>query len=195
MPYKFKFNDLEDPENNFSCLLHCSQCLHMNNKNIRCKNTTCRGVPLCWIHLLKEKKLRIKKSSIKNAGLGLWVVDTSKKNTQNVFKKDEVIIAYIGENLTPEILSKRYNEKTAIYGLCELNVCVDSACVRGAASYINHSSSSKKINVYFDFDDSTGQFIIVAKKNIKNNTELFISYGKQYRINENTVYSTKPTRL
>jgi hypothetical protein len=196
MPYKFTFKDLEDTNNKFSCILQCSQCSYVNNKNNkRCRNKSCRGVPLCWIHLLKEKKLRIKKSSLKNAGLGLWAIDKSKKNTQNIFKKDDVIIAYVGEKTTPEILTKRYKEKTAIYALCESNVCVDSACVRGAASYINHSSSPQKINVYFDIDESTNQFIIVAKKNIKNNTELFVSYGREYRMNENIVYSTSSARL
>ena len=47
------------------------RCKSQTKRGDRCKNRT-RKSPKCWIHLATEDNLRIKPSTIQNAGLGLF---------------------------------------------------------------------------------------------------------------------------
>ena len=64
------------------------QCTGINKRNgIRCKRKTQRG-PLCYAHLAINKGLKIKKSKIPKAGLGIFAVKP--------FKKNDIIAKYGG---------------------------------------------------------------------------------------------------
>ena len=56
------------------------QCKDTTLRHTRCKKRTQR-TKQCWIHLLKNRNLRIKKSTIPNAGLGLFAGKKTKKGT------------------------------------------------------------------------------------------------------------------
>ena len=56
------------------------RCTGINKRNgLQCKRRTARG-PLCYAHLEALKGLKIKKSKIPRAGLGLFTVKARKKN-------------------------------------------------------------------------------------------------------------------
>ena len=171
--------------NLFSCQLACRQCEEISKStDEQCRNRTCFGVPLCWIHLLHKKNLRIKQSTIKGAGKGLFALDKSRARGALIFRKRQYIIDYIGEQITQQELDNRYGrDNVAPYALCDSNSskdkCIDSACVRGIASMINHNVG-KNSNVMFTSSPRGGQFRVIATKNIYNGEEIFVNYGSEY---------------
>ena len=81
----------------------CQRCTANTKRGTRCKNRTCRD-DLCWQHLKKEKHLRIKKSQIPGAGLGLW--------TTRKFKPSERIGKYTGEKMSRDKVDEIYPGNT-----------------------------------------------------------------------------------
>jgi hypothetical protein len=148
------------------------------------------------------KHLAIKKSTIAGAGKGLFAIRTKTKGLTQaqkeapIFKKDEVITKYEGEQVTNEQLSNRYDktdppavEYTAPYALTIQNgrnvVIVDAACKRGVAALAN-KKPARLANAKLS---SRGN--LTATKPIRDGQEIFADYGKAYRMNEPTSYSTK----
>jgi hypothetical protein len=149
------------------------------------------GLPYCWTHLLSEKNLRIKASTLPDAGKGLFA---QKKNagTDIIFRKDDSIIQYQGQEIDGNQLQMRYDDFTAPYGI-QLNKgkFEDGACKRGAGNLVNHaSSSSGKVNAQFVIDTRRNRVVLKAIKNIRNDTEIFVNYGRDYGFNEGTRYTT-----
>ncbi len=182
MPYEFFFKNNEE-DVSFKCNLQCKRCEYINHEtNQRCKRTSCIGFEYCWQHTIKEKKLKIKKSSIHNAGKGLFAWDPTEDANAIIFRKGDTIIQYKGETITPQQLDQRYGvDGIAPYGIRVSRPRVhhiDSACLRGIASLINHKRRSDT-NVEFS---QTGN--VVAKKTIRNKQELFVFYGGDYNLNE-----------
>ncbi len=197
---KFKFNAPEKPS--FSCNLQCNRCTATASNGQQCKLRTCIGVPLCWIHNRTVKHLAIKKSTIPGAGKGLFAIRTKTKGlTQKeknapIFKKDEVITKYEGEHITNQELTNRYDkttppvvEYTAPYALSIKNgndvVIVDAACKRGIGALANRKPfrlANAKL---------TSRGNLTALKPIRDGQEIFTDYGKAYKMNEPTTYSTK----
>lgn len=171
MPKYFKFyvND----NTLFQCKLQSVRCTLNNNNGVRCKNKSVIGTPLCWRHLLKEKKVRILDSEY---GKGLFALDTKKGPNDIIFRENDTIVAYEGEVLTDNIINERYGNYTAPYAakISNDNI-IDSACLRGVGSLINHGNS-KKVNCRFSVYN--GKLSIKATKNIRNNQELFLNYNK-----------------
>jgi hypothetical protein len=64
------------------------------------------------VHLLHQKHLRVKKSTLRNGGNGLFAINTKEPANAVVFKKGETIIGYGGELLDDEELDERYGGKT-----------------------------------------------------------------------------------
>ena len=79
----------------------CARCTHSKNNGIKCKRNTCIYGPKCWQH---TNNLLIKKSTIPNAGKGLF--------SKTTIKKDTIITQYTGELLTAKQFTTRYQTPT-----------------------------------------------------------------------------------
>ena len=89
----------------FKCNLLCQRCEGQTVAGERCKKRTCRYLPTCHIHTKKKYGLLVKKSSIPNAGDGLFALKE--------FKQGEFIADYKGEVLTKAQRDNRYGSRTA----------------------------------------------------------------------------------
>ncbi len=193
MPYYFKFRGGADgnlPPVAFECPLQCTQCEAVKADGTQCRNRSCVATPFCWIHLMRERHLRVRESTIENAGKGLFAVLPNGHPNDIVFRKHDVIIEYAGEVITEAELNQRYGNYTAPYALQSKHHIEDAACRRGAGAMVNHATGNR-VNVYFNYNLDTEHFELIAKKNIRNGEEIFVNYGKVYRFNEeNSQYST-----
>jgi hypothetical protein len=199
MPMKFSFTG---PNSAFSCNLQCNTCTAQTKGNVQCKKRSCIGAPLCWIHLLKDKHLRIKASGLRiagvNPGKGLWVIDKGSAPNATIYRTGDEIIAYFGQIIDEDILNERYDQNTAPYALRHFlngNIYEDGACKRGTGTMINQARTRAGANVRFKIKRPRGAenyAMITATKNIKNNKELFLWYGNEFQFNEpGVVYKTK----
>jgi hypothetical protein len=148
---------------------------------------------MCWQHLIKSQHLRIKESTIPGANKGLFVMSRDHGQNEIVFRRGEPIIDYGGERVTHDTLQHRYGDYTAPYGLAEGRAVDDGACVRGTGTLAN-AGRGNVTNAKFQFLRPTKKFRIVATKNIRNNSEILVNYGRDYRLHEPIQFSTKPSR-
>ncbi|MAQ59254.1 hypothetical protein CL638_00895 [bacterium] len=111
----------------------------------------------------------VKRSS---AGLGLFA--------NRDFKKDEVIIEYVGETISDAEAQRRGGKY-----LFELNDdwTIDGKSRDNTARYINHSC---KPNCYAELTEDETQVFIKAKRAIKAGEEFTYHYGSYYFKNEIT---------
>ena len=151
------------------------------------------GLPLCYQHAESDYKLKVKESTIANAGLGLFAYDKSKGDNEVVFTRGQKLCPYYGQVIDEPTLIKRYGEYTAPYGI-SLNrkLYEDASTMRGIGSLINHKINSQT-NCYFSLSRNN-RINIVASKNIKNHEELFINYGRQYTFDDPVQYSTNQSK-
>jgi hypothetical protein len=178
------------PNNEWDEELAKFRCEGINKNGTQCKRSVIIGLPLCFQHTASVYHLKIKPSTIPNAGLGLFAYDRTKADNEIVFKPGDDICNYFGEVVTKEILDERYGDHTAPYGIvvsANQNKYEDTALQRGIGSLINHKVKSrtncKFVNNY--------HFIkIRSHKNIRNGVELFINYGNDYRFDDDVNYST-----
>jgi hypothetical protein len=66
--------------------------------------------------LKSDRHLRIKPSTIHNAGKGLFAEDSTQAPNAIIFRRDDDIIEYIGESIDRAELNRRYHH-TASYAL------------------------------------------------------------------------------
>jgi SET domain-containing protein len=67
----------------------CNRCKADRNVGGRCTRTTCKYGPFCWQHTKILRGVVVKKSTLKNAGLGLFALKS--------FRKGKKIIEYTGK--------------------------------------------------------------------------------------------------
>ena len=91
----------------FDCELQCNQCTATKKAGGRCKNRVCIGTSVCHVHR-KELEVKVKKSTIPNAGKGLFATKT--------FNQNSVIGEYTGENVSEAEIGRRYlvNQNTTM---------------------------------------------------------------------------------
>ena len=188
---KHHFTFYIDNDNKFESFLESKQCTGICKNGNQCRKIVVLGLPYCYVHLLSQKHLRIKKSTIEGAGNGLFSMDTKKGENDIIFKKDEIIGAYTGEILNRDQLDERYGEdNTAPYALqISNNKYVDASIQRCFMSICNHGNNTKA-NARFVNSVSRGgitpnYLIIRATKPIRNNCEILINYGKEYKFEYN----------
>lgn len=197
MPYKFKFDAGEGENHHFECFLQCRRCIANTANGRRCSRTVCIGLPLCWQHMLRDARIQIRESTIPNAGKGLFAVDKHMPLGSRIFKRGDVIAEYIGEDLQDNDLFARYPAQYNAPYAFEYKVATphhqgrskDCACVRSAASMINHTIR-EQANARFQV--TRDRVFVKASKNIKNGDEIFVYYGQYYRFNDGSRFSTKP---
>ena len=179
----FVFKDTrEQPPHMFRCELQGEQCQGRTKAGARCRRRTVKYLPKCFQHLKSEDGLVVKPSGIAGAGDGLW--------TTRARKRDEKIVRYTGEVLNDAQLQERYpGDSTAPYVVQQKRGrYVDAACERGTSAYVNHKSYTQSNCRWLV--NQAGQVWIVAKQNIPADTELFVSYGSDYRLHEQGVSHT-----
>ena len=82
-------------------------------------------------------------------------------------------------------MNRRYKEYTAPYGLQNrIDIFEDAAFKRGIGSIINHAPRKANCRISIGRNNRAS---IVATKNIKNGEELYMSYGKDYKLVEDGV--------
>lgn len=193
MVHKFIFSI--PPDHEFKCDLRSFRCTGQTKSGSRCRKRVVFGVDLCWMHLLSTKHLRILPSLIPNAGKGLFALDRSKDPNAIIFRKGDIIGTYIGDGpLTEAQIDARYTDDVTgpyTFELGRSKTFIDSACKRGYGSLINQGNSPSMNNVQFydGFNTVNGQRRPVIKfraiKNIRNNQELYGSYGEIYQFEDN----------
>jgi len=202
MPYHFEFR-INDTNHVFPCDIATVQCIanKRTGDRARCLRNCAIGTPYCYSHLLSEKKLRIKQSTNPRAGSGLFAqVSRSPTNREIVFRKGDLIIEYTGETIDFAELTTRYdldedNQYTAPYAyeIRKDESFIDAACVRGVAALANHKGATQSNAKFVKTRGANGIYNgvkLVATENIRNNREIFASYGNNYRLNEPTTHRT-----
>jgi hypothetical protein len=168
--------------NRVECDLDCRRCTAINAKNgQQCKRTTCKHLPFCTTHLKSQMHLTVKKSiKIPEAGFGLF--SYGKKENDIVFKKNDKIADYFGNLYTKaendELYGSARNDVAPYTYKTSANKYLDSACTRSTAAFANDNRGNA--NAQFKNDTSRGKVTLRAKKNIRNNEEIFVSYGPTY---------------
>ena len=170
--------------------LDCERCQGRTKQGNRCKRRTCIGTGLCYTHLQNEKHLRIKNSTIPNAGKGLFAMDKTKAPDEIIFRSGTKIIAFDGELVDSDTLEDRYGDTTAPYGAhINRDRFEDGALHRGVGTLVNQSPRANMTNARFGV--SRNRIVLFTTKNIRNGQEILVRYGNEYRFDENTQYTTK----
>lgn len=182
---------------NFDEKLKSDQCTRTLN-GVRCKKRCQIGLGICWIHLLNEHHLRIKASNLPNAGMGLFAIDKSKGDGEIIFRPGQSVCLYNGEVLDIYEHHARYGAESAPY-TAQLNkkddeqMYEDASIHRGVGALINHSNKLDNCRMKIKRNNVIE---IVAKKNILNDSEILLNYGRQYKFNsKNTRTATNYKRL
>ena len=172
----------------FACTLKCERCSGADAKGGRCKRTVCIGVPLCWQHVVKYYHVKVKPSTLRNAGRGVFAQLPGPARNQDpnaiVFQRGQNILPYRGDVITEAERGRRYAQATAVYAVTnEDGDYIDGACRRGIGTLINHNDDAASVNVELVVEpDNT--ITIAATKDIKNGEELFLNYGRTYVLNQ-----------
>lgn len=181
----FHFHNLRTGDN-FDKELEGAQCQH-NINGRQCRNRCLIGISTCWIHLLSNYKLRIKQSTIPNAGKGLFalVKNTLENDTRIVFEIGDCICEYNGEVITSYKQIERYHGESAPYSAKlhrqnNIQMYEDAAIKRGIGSLINHSTRNDNCRMSVRRDNTIA---LIATKRIRNHSEILLNYGRDYKFN------------
>ncbi len=137
----------------------------------RCNRKTKRG-PYCWAHMQAKLNLRIKQSSIPQAGLGVFSGKTP-------IKKGSKIVEYSGDvkPLNGGDYALQVNRRKMI----------DAAKSQHIGGFINDCRASQRkekicsgTNTKFVRARNAQAIWVKATKHIKPQKEIFVSYGRQY---------------
>jgi len=185
MVYFFSFSI--DGDVVFRTQVHSLQCTEVTKKQTRCKRRCVIGSAFCSTHLAYNHHLKIKQSTLPNAGLGLFAKNPSNQNPNEViFRTGDKIVSYQGELIDKNELIRRYHDKTPPYvvGISKDNY-EDGAKFRGVGALANTkpNHNNATLSVY------RGRASLKATKPIHNGEEIFLSYGQSYRINQPGVIS------
>ena len=189
MPYVFNF--YKNQQLKYSANLLRVRCKGKTNVGKKCKLQTYFGIPYCWMHLEKKFSLKIKPSTIRSAGRGLFAYNRQLEKNDIIFHKDDEIIECFGEIVPESELDRRYDDDTGPYAIKTLDgICIDCAIKRDALSFSNHKSRGFNAEL-LENEDGTRVFLSATKR-IYNDSEIFWNYGTNYRFNEeeNTNHTT-----
>lgn len=152
------------------------QCIAHTRTGARCKRRT-RRTNLCYAHLEKEQHLRIKKSSIPGAGMGLYTTIPRRKN--------RMVAPYTGEYVTkPQnnfggdyVISLNSPPNAPPYKYVDARKTTD-----GAGRFANNArrSDQKTNNSHLSANANSRDAKVVASRNIPAGSEILAKYGAQY---------------
>ena len=199
MPNRFEYSSPIDERPRFECTLIRVRCHHIRSNGDRCRRVQSTGVGLCSHHLQTDQFLKISTSTVHNAGRGLFACDNTRMEGAIVFAYDRMqnygdfITEYTGQILSEVATDSRYGRNhTVPYGV-RLNSRsnIDAACLRGVGSFANHNGG-KHTNARLISDGK--RVYMEATKPIRNGSEIFIDYGKEYHIQQEGINYSHRTR-
>jgi uncharacterized protein len=153
--------------------MECTICDVIPCRHPQCGRMTTLGAGWCPEHLHARFGIEIKKSTIPNAGSGVFA-------TRNI-QANEFIVTYDGEVVDTHELNRRYGKHARkIYAVKIGNGRFEDGLFRrGAGTMVNHSDSP---NAMLVLDSDTNRVTIVSSKRIRKNQEIFVDYGPNYWI-------------
>lgn len=182
---RFRFKDRHDAIR-FECNLACLNCVALKRNGDQCTRRVCLGLQTCWQHLRTFKDgdngLKIQPSTIAGAGKGLFAWSKQGGNTI-VFRKDETIVPYDGDQITQAERLARYGQDTGPYAAGgQAGLIVDAACRRGVGSFANGSRGALRPNARFANSHAAGvhRLVLKATKIIRHGQEIVVAYGAHY---------------
>ena len=190
MPGQFVFKIGDDVA--FSCVLTSEPCKGFKaGTDVPCKRKCLIPFEYCSTHLRPYMQLRVGKSTLPNAGLGLFAAKRKEATSDVVFKREEKIAQYDGELISTEEGDRRYDLETGPY-LMETGLKQwrrDAACKRCVASIANGKAKTYANARISPFKDGAS---IKATKVIKDGEEVFLDYGQTYVMHpKNSSYVTR----
>lgn len=194
---KLYFHFLDQRDSNhpirFDQELPSFQCRAHNKQHLRCKRHVIIGLPYCFQHLQSISHLKIKDSTIPDAGKGLFCYYPGHDGV--VFPKGKWIIPYNGDELTRSQLIQRYGETSTKPYVLQVSAdrFLDAATYRSVASLINHDHE-EHANCKFELNPQVKKIWVRATKNIKDGDELTIDYSASYKNNVKNVYHSTDSR-
>jgi hypothetical protein len=160
---------------------YISKCSYIHSDGKRCKLKLGLYPTYCHLHTMLIENVYISKSQIEKAGNGLFAGPYG-------FKKGNIIGKYSNKSNSAklgEIKNRCKNDKCWSYVFCDIGhtdntMCWDGLDIRSTIMRnINDAHKSKfRNNSYFDILD--GEVYVIASKDIKPLTEIFVNYGKIY---------------
>ena len=188
MPWYFHFRA---PNNiHFDEQLISHRCNYILKNKKRCKRRVVIGLPCCASHLPLKYKLQVRESLIPGANKGVFAYDPNKGANDIIFRRNDDICPYNGEVINANTLKQRYGRATGPYAVeLDKGIYEDAAVYRGIGSLINHKVE-KLCNSILYLDEDVNRIMIIAKKNIRNNQELYVNYGSDYKLIEPGVESS-----
>jgi len=180
-------------DSNFNGKLDSVRCEAVKKNGHQCKNHTVIGQIYCHTHRRTLLHLQIKKSTIAEAGKGLFAVGKG-----IVFRPGDRICMYNGELINAKELIRRYHDNTAPYAI-ELHkkdgkqLYEDGAVERGLGSLANHSRNRNIVNARLSIS-RTNRAQLIATKNIRSGSEILVNYGSDYKFNEDVCSSTNKSK-
>jgi hypothetical protein len=139
---------------------------HAPNGERRCKHMTNRS-NMCWQHLKEKQGFRIKKSTIPNAGLGLF--------TTKPIARDKKVTDYSGDKIS----SNDPNFGNPYVLEIGRHKFIDASKTNepGLGRWINHKPI-RQANTKFVVN--RGKAYMKSTKSIPKDKELFVPYGSEY---------------
>lgn len=170
----------EKPDKDGKIVMDSQQCAANTKKGDQCRQSTKFGC-YCYSHRRFITGLRVSKSNIPLAGLGLF--------TTRAFKEGSVITYYTGDLLEKRMLDEDESGSEYIFEASK-NFIIDAARTNTAdGRLINDSKLQSKANVKFSADYRGRKVTLKAIKNIKAGEELLVWYGREYWSKEDGVKS------
>lgn len=192
MVYTFKFyvnNDLY-----FASPMEKRECVGRTKSGARCLRNVFIGQPYCFQHMVPNLHLKIKPSTLPNAGKGLFAWFPQAPN-HIVFQRNQQICDYEGEFIDKTKLNNRYGEYTAPYAIAVREGTnpryEDAALHRGIGSLANHNTR-RHINASFvvkRLDGRNHHIALKAIRPISHGDEIFVDYGAAYLFHEPTTHT------
>jgi hypothetical protein len=166
------------------------QCIYISTRDKQCNNTEIvPGIWFCNRHLSMIYNLRVKKSQIKGAGMGLY-------GGKYGFKKGEIIGEYSRYDIKSS--QKQCNDRCSnkghdcyayFYGTntepfydteygAKRSVCYDARYSNSVVVRYANDSRDRRINA--SFDEFRGRVFMYAMRNISPGQEIFCDYGDDY---------------
>ena len=159
------------PDAKGNIVMPTQRCTATTKRGTHCSSVTAKG-QFCWNHLRSEASLRIRRSNIRGAGLGLF--------TTRAFARGDRLAAYTGDLLTPAD-GARFEGGPYVLQLTR-NQAIDAARTNvGPGRWANDPRrSGAGTNARFSHNRSSGNVWLVATRNIAAQQEVLVPYGRQY---------------
>ena len=152
------------------------QCIAHTRTGARCKRRT-RRTNLCYAHLEKEQHLKIKKSTIPGAGMGLFTTVQRRAH--------RMVAPYTGEYVTrPQdnyggdyVVSLNGPPQAPPYKYVDARKTTD-----GAGRFSNNArrQDHKTNNSHLSANSNSRDAKVVASRNIPAGSEILTKYGNDY---------------